>query len=246
MNLDDRYQGAHSNVRFDNVTEWLLARLPAGARVLEIGPGDQPFPAATHLVDRKRWAALADERSFAAVDVEIEPLPFPDGHFDLVYCRHVVEDLHRPFLLLREMQRVARTGYVETPSPLTECTRGVDADGQAAWRGYHHHHWLVWAHAGRLKLLRKTIQLEHLELSRPIAPLLAQSPGLLNTYFYWDAPFVAEDATIDRIPDIDDIDVPQLPADYGERVVRALIESQASINAFLQQLPGVAGYDPAR
>ncbi|MFX8766542.1 hypothetical protein ABTM49_20290, partial [Acinetobacter baumannii] len=85
MNLDDRYQLESANVRFENVTNWLLARLPPGARVLEIGPANQPVAAATHLVARLPWSGLdLQGRAFAQVDVEVEPLPFADDTFDLV------------------------------------------------------------------------------------------------------------------------------------------------------------------
>jgi hypothetical protein len=64
-----------------------------------------------------------------------------------VYCRHVLEDLYNPFLLLDEMSRVASSGYLETPSPLSEVCRGIDGgDNNLPWRGYQHHHSFVWSY----------------------------------------------------------------------------------------------------
>jgi ubiquinone/menaquinone biosynthesis C-methylase UbiE len=47
-------------------------------------------------------------------------LPYEDKEFDFVYCRHVLEDLIYPFRVIKEMQRVAKAGYIETPSPMAE------------------------------------------------------------------------------------------------------------------------------
>jgi hypothetical protein len=33
------------------VLAWVSARIPVGAKVLEIGPGTKPFPRASHFVD---------------------------------------------------------------------------------------------------------------------------------------------------------------------------------------------------
>ena len=90
-------------------------------KVLDIGSGGWPFGRATYLVDRypsstsHRVEALArDERPFIAAD--IHQLPFSDKAFDFVFCSHVLEHLENPGKALRELMRIGRRGYIETPS----------------------------------------------------------------------------------------------------------------------------------
>jgi len=95
--------------------------IPPGARVLDIGSGGDPFPHATVLVDRyagqthHRYAPLArDEREF--VEADVCDLPFADKSFDFVYCAHVLEHVPDPVAACREIMRVGRRGYIETPT----------------------------------------------------------------------------------------------------------------------------------
>jgi hypothetical protein len=157
--------------------------------VLEIGPGSTPFSAATEFVDWQAWPQL-EGRRVHVLDINQDPLPFADQSFDFVYCRHTLEDLYNPFLVCREMARVGRAGYVETPSPIAECSRGVDGGG-AAWRGYHHHRYVVWAHEGTLNFVPKYPIIEHLnfaEAEPEFIKLLNAHPMFWNTYYFWEGP----------------------------------------------------------
>ncbi len=56
---------------------------------------------------------------FQRLDLDLDPLPFPDGFFDVVICTHVLEHLHHPARAAGEFGRVLRTGgglYIETPA----------------------------------------------------------------------------------------------------------------------------------
>lgn len=225
--------GGNANWMLSGLDEWIEARLPAGARVLEIGPGPLPRRFATDFVDVVAWEGAAfGDRPLTLLDAQHEALPFADGSFDFVYSRHVIEDLARPGLLLSEMQRVGRAGYIETPSPLTECTRGVD-DGP--WRGYRHHRWLVWAAGGRLRLLPKLDAIDGLALDIPTGDLLRSCPHLSNSHFAWQGDF--------------SIDV--LGADDGDRLAyaaalrRAIGEGVTATIAFVSALYEGAGTDGA-
>ncbi len=62
----------------------------------------------------------------AQVDLEREPLPYPDGAFDLVTCSEVVEHLENYRALLREAHRVTKPGgllVLTTPNVLNAQSR---------------------------------------------------------------------------------------------------------------------------
>jgi len=168
------------------LTSWLIGQLPDHYRVLEVGPGRIPFPRADVFVD---YQSVNDQVAGQIVhcDVAKEPLPFKDKEFDFVYCRHVVEDMYNPFLLCREMSRVAKAGYLETPSPIAEMCRGID-DGSPKWRGYCHHRYFVWVEGSILRYLTKYPLVEHLNLSqeKTIVELMRQGPAYWNSYYLWE------------------------------------------------------------
>jgi hypothetical protein len=155
--------------------------------VLEIGPGPLPFSKATAFVDWQAWPVLAG-RPVHTLDINQDALPFPDKSFDFVYCRHTLEDLYNPFWVCREMSRVGCAGYIETPSPIAECGRGVDA-GSPAWRGYHHHRYVVWVENGRLMFVPKYPLIEYVnfgDAESEIVALLNAHPMFWNTYYFWE------------------------------------------------------------
>jgi len=48
-----------------------------------------------------------------------EKLPFPDNHFDYVYCSHVVEDFWEPMVIIKELIRICKIGgkiEIRTPT----------------------------------------------------------------------------------------------------------------------------------
>jgi MoaA/NifB/PqqE/SkfB family radical SAM enzyme/SAM-dependent methyltransferase len=95
-----------------------------GEKVLDIGSGHNPFPLATHLSD----ITLNDNNygragvPFKYVDKKpvyefsVENIPFSDKEFDFVYCSHVLEHAVDPQRACEELMRIAKRGYIETPS----------------------------------------------------------------------------------------------------------------------------------
>jgi SAM-dependent methyltransferase len=93
-------------------------------RILDVGSGGRPHSVATHLCDAleenlERGSDLKrDSRPF--VYASIDCLPFRDESFDYLYAVHVLEHTANPAGALEELTRVARAGYVETPTPFAE------------------------------------------------------------------------------------------------------------------------------
>jgi ubiquinone/menaquinone biosynthesis C-methylase UbiE len=132
-------------------------------KVLELGPGLTPFSKATHFCGWDQGTQKIDSNQHTVCDFSIQKLPYADKEFDFIYCRHVLEDLYNPFLLVEEMSRVGKAGYIETPSPAAELCKNIDCgDSYVPWRGYHHHNSFVWEHEGTLCFVKKFPIIEHI------------------------------------------------------------------------------------
>lgn len=107
---------------------WSLRRLhcPVSpeALVLEVGSGGNPYARANVLLDayeetrERHWVPLISDRP--TVLGFVENLPFKDKSFDFVIASHVFEHSSDPESFLRELQRVAKAGYIEVPDAFME------------------------------------------------------------------------------------------------------------------------------
>ena len=101
-----------------------LCKLDKSLLVLEVGSGGNPFPRANVLSDafeitgERGWESLVSDRP--TVLAYGENLPFKDKAFDFVICSHVLEHTPYPEKFLKELQRVAHAGYIETPDAFME------------------------------------------------------------------------------------------------------------------------------
>jgi len=97
-----------------------------GDRVLEVGAGHRPHPRANVVVDKfidnnfHRSGNLKVLENQTFLEADGENLPFNDKEFDYVICSHVLEHVENPEKFLAEQFRVAKRGYMETPSLLGE------------------------------------------------------------------------------------------------------------------------------
>jgi len=95
-----------------------------GDKVIDVGSGHIPFPLATHLSDitltdhgyGRAGAPFKHIDGKPVFECNIEKLPFADGEFDFAYCSHVLEHVDDPIKACRELMRVAKRGYLETPN----------------------------------------------------------------------------------------------------------------------------------
>jgi len=109
---------------------------------LEIGPGFAPFTLATDFIGSNEKIT-----NYIEIDIDYQKIPFNDDSIDFIYCRHVLEDIQNPDFAFNEMVRVSKFGgYIETPSPLIEITKNVDAlEFSSKYCGYIHHRYIVWS-----------------------------------------------------------------------------------------------------
>lgn len=117
--------------------------------VLEIGGGHNPYPESDVIVDKflenkERGGDLKVDRPVVIAD--FQQLPFKDGSFNYAICSHVLEHVEDVPSALGELTRVAKAGYLETPSALNEMVE--------PHRDYHR--WYVAKQGSRLLFYPKT------------------------------------------------------------------------------------------
>ncbi|MCG9128231.1 methyltransferase domain-containing protein [Candidatus Poribacteria bacterium] len=117
--------------------------------VLEIGSGHNPKTRSNVLCDKfiedneQRGGKIVIDRPVVEADGQF--LPFSDKAFDYVICSHVLEHVEDPNLLISELMRVAKRGYIETPSEIGERIYG-----------WHYHNWVVNLIDGQLVLQKNS------------------------------------------------------------------------------------------
>jgi hypothetical protein len=134
--------------------------LAADAVVLDVGGWAKPLARADWVIDllpyatRQRTDAAErfSEATWVARDIcDHDPWPFRDHQFDFATCVQTLEDVRDPVWVCAELSRVARAGYVETPSRLQEQSYSV----VGPLVGWSHHRWLVDLADGGLDFVHK-------------------------------------------------------------------------------------------
>lgn len=184
----------------------IYRRLPSSARVVDVGGGGAPFPRADYVLDlgsyenRARLGRLdigCPERfsreTWIRTDVcAREPWPFENKFFDYAICSHLLEDVRDPVWVCSELSRVARAGYIETPSRIVEQSRGVE---HPVYAGFYHHRWLVETRDGRLLFRHKSHSIHVLREAIVVELGVAQriNPQYEFLTFEWEGTIQAEE-----------------------------------------------------
>ena len=230
------------------------------SRVLDVGGWYQPFNLATHVIDllpfetrRVREALDPDnaerfsESTWVSRDVCDSPWPFPDRYFDFAFCSHLLEDVRDPLTVCRELCRVAKSGYIETPSRLREIYSKQrwftlkSLFGNIPEIGFYHHRWFVEAEGSHLRFTPKTSAItgdrrRYLTRQQIGRKLTEQESGL---GFFWLTAFTFEEVSADVREDY---------TRFGERALAALNTSpRASGDDGLRRVGwGGFSYSPRR
>jgi SAM-dependent methyltransferase len=168
-----------------------------GSRVLDIGSGSQPFPFATHIADKFIEPTNHRRTPFVHANLPltvcgVEQMPFEDKYFDFVYCSHVLEHVDDPIQACREIMRVGKRGYIETPTMMKDAlfawAKGMHKWGVSAVRGT-----LVFQEYSprQLEGVRSRIWRDSIcgHYSNPLQDLFYSNLDLFNTMITWESTF---------------------------------------------------------
>lgn len=95
-------------------------------KVVEIGSGHNPTYRANVIVEKfinSNYHRGGDVKIYLHqhfVNADGEQLPFKNKEFDYVICNQVLEHVDDPIAFVNEQSRIARRGYIETPSLIGE------------------------------------------------------------------------------------------------------------------------------
>jgi len=126
-----------------------LAKLQKWAKVLDVGCGQG---VALDLFKKLEFEAIGltinptdieacRTAGFDVREMDQSLLDFPDGQFDLIWCRHCLEHSIFPYYTLAQFFRVLKPGgtlYVEVPAPDTACQHQTNPNhysvlGKSLW-----------------------------------------------------------------------------------------------------------------
>lgn len=168
-----------------------------GDRVLDIGSGQHPFPLATHLADfklednfdRGGAALVKDSRPFFVIN--IESMPFRADEFDFVYCSHVLEHVDDPILACKEIMRVGKKGYIETPTRASDML--FNFSRLHRWHVAQAENTLIFIeYSDRERQgtgIRHFIEEFRNDFENPVKQLIATNRDLFCNMFLWDGSF---------------------------------------------------------
>ena len=163
------------------IVEYLIDLHKNAINVLEVGPGTIPFPIATHFIGYNETI-----KNYINIDIDVSIFPYRSQFFDFVYCRHVLEDIQNPDHAFSEIQRTAKYGYIETPSPMVEISKGIDGHNDGKHTGYIHHRYIVWSFENTIYFLPKYPIVEYLPMNEKYNSILNRYPVYWNNYFLFD------------------------------------------------------------
>jgi hypothetical protein len=115
-----------SRNRYINCSNWeyqkqkILSQLTNEGIIMDIGSGHNPVPRANILADffpettLHRGGPLIEDRPL--IICSVERIPVLSKSIEFVICSHVLEHVESPIRAGKELSRIAKAGYIETPA----------------------------------------------------------------------------------------------------------------------------------
>ena len=108
----------------------------------------------------------------------VEEYVAENGKFDFCICSHTLEDLALPALTLKMMPKIAKKGFIATPSKYAELAKVADQP----WLGYIHHRWIYTFKDSIYFAAPKLNFIEHIP---ELVKLGNPDPNVYELSFFW-------------------------------------------------------------
>jgi hypothetical protein len=189
-------------------SDLIMSQLKPSDVVLDIGGWAHPFNRANYVMDAEPYETrgyynrtFAKNNPFPPLGGLVEhftsdtwiqrdicdktPYPFPNKSIDMLICSHTLEDIRDPLWVCAEMMRIAKAGYIEVPSRLSESCRGQEP-GIA---GLSHHRWLIDIGDNSLRFLQKFHLIHNWQYSLPASVLRRLDERERVSWLFWRESF---------------------------------------------------------
>ena len=117
---------------------------------------------------------------WAAIEAHVEE----HGKFDFSICSHTLEDLANPQLVIKQLSKISRAGYVSVPTKYRELARFEMSIQGKFYRGYIHHRWIFSIRDGSLLAFPK---INYLEVDPWFDVVADFSEELMDLSFIWES-----------------------------------------------------------
>jgi ubiquinone/menaquinone biosynthesis C-methylase UbiE len=105
----------------------IAIELSDDAIIADIGSGHNPLPQATYCIEkdmeespeRSGLKTVIPKCKLIIADVTMG-IPLPDKSCDFVVASHILEHIEDPIAFCKELERIGKAGYIETPGPWQE------------------------------------------------------------------------------------------------------------------------------
>jgi ubiquinone/menaquinone biosynthesis C-methylase UbiE len=100
-------------------------------KILDIGCGYTANKYSTHVADTQDFAFVYKNKKFT--HIKDKKLPFSDKEFNFVVASHVLEHVDNIEYFIKELERVADSGYIEVPTRLEDNLVDVNEKAHIWW-----------------------------------------------------------------------------------------------------------------
>ena len=100
-------------------------------RILDIGCGYTANKYSTHVADTQDFSNLYKDKKFTRI--KEKKLPFADKEFNFIIASHVLEHVEDIEYFIKELERVANSGYIEVPTRLEDNLVDVNEKAHIWW-----------------------------------------------------------------------------------------------------------------
>ena len=100
-------------------------------KILDIGCGYTANKYSTHVADTQDFSYLYKDKKFT--HIKDKKFPFSDKEFNFVIASHVLEHVDNIEYFIKELERVADSGYIEVPTRLEDNLIDVNEKAHIWW-----------------------------------------------------------------------------------------------------------------